>query len=149
MNELLIIQTILVAAAIISAVVAVAAWLQNRQVIRLANTPILIPTFRRERNGENENVRVRINNNHDRGIAQHVSVRIFGGKLTREESKTDEFLAPGYGTDIYILAGNPDGCRFEVKYQNIFKQEVQVCGSVHEVTRGHFDLQSINFLIDF
>jgi hypothetical protein len=133
---------ILASGAVISAVAAILAWRESRRNFQISHTPILVPSV--DRLGTD--FRVTVVNNDKKAIAQHVSVKLFKGKLNREVSKTDEFLAPNWRVTLPTISENIDDCHFSIEYENFWNQKLQVKGTIHDLG-SYFDIQNINFTL--
>jgi len=130
--------------ALVSGFVAYVSFQQNKKNQIIAQTPLLIPTFRKS----GEQYTCHIENSHKSALAKEVCVVMKGAKLKSIYSKENEFLVPGMSIYPIEIKENIDGATFEIKYKNIFDKNIELKGTVHEMALMSFDLQNISFKIE-
>jgi hypothetical protein len=125
----------------LSALYARFAYKENVKAYRLNQTPILMPEIR----VAGSETAIFVDNKHRSAFAKGLSLEIRGGKLSKKYSVEDEFITPGLKTKDLKTTEDIDGCHFTINYQNVFDDRVIICGTLHKISPGIFDIQDVEF----
>ncbi|MCX6717115.1 MAG: hypothetical protein NTU76_00350 [Candidatus Taylorbacteria bacterium] len=128
---------------VVSVTVAFLSYSHIKRNYQLTQTPIILPLI--SKIGDNTNVYIL--NEHSSGVAKDLSIIFKRGKLTKEIYKSDDLLIPKSSIEIKNIIENLDGCVFELKYKNLFNQEIIIFGTVSYLQDNSFDLQNLKLKI--